>query len=264
MNSTPCQSCSLAPGCCCRCRQTGILDFMDQYAKIDHTMLVRNLNVVCRELGNIRNGLLTGVFPDPRPLSHTEIENGIPLALYKIAVACEWIEEQTELSDDEYHASKDADLFGGSLFLTASFKEWFLGLVADTLADLEVKASENDEAREERFQFQMAHPETWPQAKGLAAPKATVEDHNPAKKKIDEFFSASKTVFTLQGLADAASKPRADGYKCTVSRVRVSNIYNGFGANPEIRQAVAEVISQSIPCNKDDLKGTRKRERIDQ
>jgi hypothetical protein len=186
------------------------------------------------------------------------------LALYNIAVACGWIEEQTELSEDEYHNSKDADLFGGSLFLTASFKEWFLGLVADTLADLEAKASVNDEAREERFRLQMEHGTAWPQIKGLAAPESTVKADPPTMMIIKEFFSKSKTVFTLQGLADEASKPKPSGYKCAVSRVRVSNIYNGYGASAEVREAVAGVINESIPCTKDDLKGTKKRTRIDQ
>jgi hypothetical protein len=234
---------------------------MDQYAKIDHATLVRNLSAVCKELGSIRNGLLTGLFPDPRPLSYTDIENSIPLALYKIAVACEWIEEQTELDDDEYHRSKDADLFGGSLFLTASFKGWFLGLVAETLADLEAKASENDEAREERFRFQMAHPETWPQGKGLAAPKATVEDDNPAKKKIDDFYDGK--TFTLQALANLADAVGAQMEPpVVVSRVSVSRIYNGCGkVGPDIREAVARVINTKVPCTRDDLLSPKRKKK---
>lgn len=226
---------------------------MDQYAKIDHATLVRNLNAVCKELGNIRNGLLTGLFPDRRPLSYSDLEGSIPLALYNIAVACGWIEGQTELDDDEYHRSKDADLFGGSLFLTASFKEWFLGLVAETLADLEAKASENDEAREEHFQFKMAHPETWPQSKGSSAPKTTLEDDNPAKRKIDEFYDWK--TFKIQALANLANAVGAQmNPPVVVSRESVSRIYNALGyVGPEIREAVASVIRTKVPCTRDDL-----------
>jgi len=226
---------------------------MDQYALIDHATLVRNLNAVCKELGNIRNGTLTGLFPDPPPLSYTDIADQIPLALYQIAVTCGWIQEQIELSDDEYRTSKDADLFGGCLFFTASFKEWFLGLVAETLADLEAKVSDNDEAREELFRLKMAHPETWRPILGLTAPKSTVEDDNLAKNKIDKFYDGQ--TFSRKALADLATAVGAQmNPPVVVSREAVSRIYNGLGkVGPGIREAVAGVINTKVPCTRDDL-----------
>lgn len=231
--------------------ETGILDFMDQYAKIDYATLVRNLNAVCRGLGNAMNR--RGPYGAPPALTGSDLGDSIPLALYNVAVSAGWIEEQTELEESEYYRSKDADLFGGCMFLTASFQEWFLGLVADSMAELETMALENQSAQE-KFQEHIWECESaWYKSKGLVAPKPPAEAENRAKKIIDEFYGGES--FKLQALANLAN---AAGEKMmppvVVSRVSVSRIYHGSGyVGPEIRGAVASVINVKVPCTRDDL-----------
>jgi hypothetical protein len=102
---------------------------MDAYSQLDHSTLVRNMNAVCAGLGRAVNqsGFLCGV---PPALTFDDLDDLIPLTLYRIAVAAGWIEEQIEPDEDD--GGEDGDVFAGHLWLTASFKEWFLGLVAGT------------------------------------------------------------------------------------------------------------------------------------
>ena len=142
------------------------------------------------------------------------------------------------------------------MFLTASFQEWFLGLVADSMAELETMVVENQSAQQ-KFQEHILERElAWYKSKGLAAPKPPAEAENRAKKIIDEFFSKSEMIHNLQGLVDAATRKKPDGDKYPVSRSSVSRIYNGAGAGAATRQMVASVINEVVPCHKDDLTGT--------
>ena len=72
---SPCDPTPPDLGCRARWHQTGILDFMDQYAKIDHATLVRNLNAVCKELGWLVNGTALPGGPPSLTYSDTGICN---------------------------------------------------------------------------------------------------------------------------------------------------------------------------------------------
>lgn len=125
---------------------------MDQYAKIDHDILVRNLNAVCRELGQVCNRSGTGFFAYPPALNYGDIENAIPLALHNVAVSVGWIDPPLELEESDLDSGK-ADLLGGSLIVESAYKEWFLDLVADALIDLEAIADKNFNAQNEYDQI---------------------------------------------------------------------------------------------------------------
>jgi hypothetical protein len=230
---------------------------MVAYSKVDHATLVRNLNAVCKELGSVMNERnYCGFLTPPAALTYRHLEDDIPLALYNIAVALGWVDEQVDMEENEYYATKDADLFGGCLRFRASFKEWFLGLVADTLADLEEIAEKNQPAQ---LQYADLMQECM-----LALPNSTqapqgAEPENRAKKIIDEFFDKSKTVKNIQSLADAASERKSDGKTYPISRVRVSSIYHGYGAGSAVRELVASVINEVVPCTWNDLKATKRR-----
>ena len=120
------------------------------------------------------------------------------LDLYRIAVAAGWIEEQIELEEDEYYRSKDADLFGGCMFLKASYKEWFLGLVADTLTSLEETAESNLPIQNE---YQRTLQEQW------SAWHRSQQPQDLAKQKIDEYRKEVKPWFrSVEALAKAATE----------------------------------------------------------
>lgn len=208
---------------------------------------------MCRELGYVINQ--SG---HPPALTYGHLEDDIPLALYRIAVAVGWIEEQVDMEEDEYYRAKDADLFGGCLRFKASFKEWFLGLVADTLASLDELVEKNNLAQMQRADWTQECMLALHRAKGTQ-PSQPTEPENRAKKIIDEFFDKSKTIKNIQALADAASARKSDGKTYPISRVRVSSIYHGYGAGPAVRELVASVINEMVPCTWNDLKGTKRR-----
>ena len=193
-----------------------------------------------------------GFFPCPPALTHGHVEDSIPLALHDIAVAAGWIKAPAELEEEDLDSGL-ADLFGGTLIVEKSYKEWFVGLVADTLVELEVVAANNLEAQQRHHESMMEYLTLLGRSRSNQ-PQGNGAD-NPAGKLIDEFFAKSETIHDLQDLVDAASikKPVGD-----VGRSSVSRIYNGFGAGPETRQFVASVINEVVPCHKDDLEGTKR------
>jgi hypothetical protein len=237
----------------CSTPDNDILESMDAYAKIDHGTLARNLNAVCSVLGGVVNGIRP--FGAPPALTGGDTADVIPVALYDIAVKAGWINEQEDLEEREWESRKDADLFGGTLHFTVSFNEWFLGLVADTLAKLEVVAENNREAQQKhndmltemfRLSFLGGSRSDEPRADGT---------DNPAGRKIDEFFAKSRTVINIQTLVDEATKRKGD----PVTRSSVSRIYNGFGAGGATRELVASIINELVPCTRDDLRATKKK-----
>jgi hypothetical protein len=74
-----------------------------------------------------------------------------------------------------------------------------------------------------------------------------------AKAIIDEYFNLSSETFNLTSLAHKASphKRKIDG--AGVSLASVSRIYNGKNTGDAIREAVAAVISELVPCTRHDL-----------
>ena len=226
---------------------------MDAYSKLDHATVVRNMNAVCAGLASAVNhgGFRHGI---PPALTYGDLEDLIPLTLYRIAVAAGWIEEQPELTEDEYYNDKDADLFGGCLWLRASYCEWFLGLVADTLSALEADAEKNRAAQDQYHQKLMEYEVAWYQAKATLPPANDAD--SPAKKKIDEFRAKTKRrLFSFEDIAKAATdKSKADGHNTWVSRVSVSRIYNDYGnVSHAIREAVARLINDEVHCTREDL-----------
>jgi len=228
-----------------------------EYSKLDHATLVRNLNAVCKELASLIHS--SGrQFGGPPPLTYGDVEDNIPFALYRIAVVAGWIEEQVELEEDEYYRSEDADLFGGCLWFRASFKEWFLGLVATTFSSLEEIAEKNEGAQNQHYELMQKCFFAVHRAKG-AEPPQTTEPDNPAKNIIDEFFNKSKTIKTISALANEATKRKADCEQYPINRVTVSNIYHGYGAVRIVLEIVASVISELVPCPWNVLKATKRR-----
>lgn len=219
---------------------------MDAYSKLDHETLVRNLNAVCAGLGSAVNSSRQR-FGGPPALTYHDLADDIPLALYKIAVAVGWVEEQRELTEDEYHHDKDADLFGGCLWLTASFKEWFLGLVADTLTVLEAQAETNETVQDEYRQALQEHSLAWLRSQ---------YPQDLGKQKLEEYRKKAKPwLRSLDAIAKSATeKSKAAGDNILVTRISVGRIYNGRGkVGPAVRQAVANLISEKVPCSEEDL-----------
>jgi hypothetical protein len=222
---------------------------MDKYAKIDHAALGRNLNGVCYELGRLIDG--AGLYCGPPALTHENVEDDIPLALHKIAVAAGWIEESVELEVEDLESGRGD--FLGNVIVEDSYKIWFLGLVSDALSDLKARASKNEEVQERHLKWLKDQF-----ANGTHVPQKYTATNNPARQLIEEFWAKSQTVHDIQGLVDAATNLKPDGDKYPVSRSSVSRICNGYGAGPKARLFVAMVVNELVRCHKDDLKGTRK------
>ena len=227
---------------------------MDSYFTLDHATLVRNLKAVCAGLaiaideGGRRHG------GEPPALCYQDIEDLIPLTLHRIAVDAGWIEQQKPL---DWLAVDHgvADLLGGDLIVEKPYKEWFLGLLAETLTDLEVKAENNLEAQSKYGQMLGEHHVAWLQVKGEELRAA--EAKPSAKDKIDEYRKKVKKpgLRTFEAIAKSATdRSKAAGDNIAVTRISVSRIYNGRGkVGPAIRQAVANLINEQIPCTAEDL-----------
>jgi len=124
----------------------------DQYSKLDHATLVRNLNAVCGELGVLLDS--AGLYCGPPALTLEDVEEKIPDALYKIGISAGWIEEPVETveQDDEPEPS---DYLRNSM-VGESYKEWFCRLVERTLADLRVRARTNKPAQDRDYERLMS------------------------------------------------------------------------------------------------------------
>jgi hypothetical protein len=218
---------------------------MDSYSKLDHETLVRNMNAVCAGLGRAMDRQRFG---GPPALTYNDLADAIPLALYRIAVAAGWIEEQIEMEEDEYHRSKDADLFGGCMWLRASYQEWFLGLVADTITSLEATAESN-------LPIQNKYERTMQEHWFASHPSEQPQDHG--KQKIDEYRKkvTRPRLHSFDAIAKSATeKSKAAGDNIVVTRISVGRIYRdepkvGF----DVRQALANFINEKVPCTAEDL-----------
>ena len=223
---------------------------MDSYSKLDHETLVRNMKAVCVGLaiaieeGGRRHG------GEPPALCYQDIEDLIPVTLHRIAIAAGWIEQQTPL---DWLAVDHgvADLLGGDLIVEKPYKEWFLGLLAETLTDLEVKAENNLEAQSKYGQMLGERHMAWLQVKSDELRAA--EAKPSAKDKIDEYCQKVKPW--LQAIAKSATeKSKAAGDNIVVTRVSVSRIYNDEGkVGTAVRQAVGDLINEKVPCTAEDL-----------
>jgi hypothetical protein len=178
--------------------QTGILDFMDQYTKSDHATLVRNLNAVCKGLGRVIDS--AGLYCGPPALTHENVEEDIPLALHKIAVAAGWVEESVELGFEDFDQGRGE--FLGNVVVEESYREWFLGLVSETLADLKVRASANEAAQNRHFKWltdQYANgtdsiPEWAASLKAAKVPETTPKE----RKDLEDKYRATYKHFHYQ------------------------------------------------------------------
>ena len=115
----------------------------EEYSKLDHATLVRNLNTVY-------SGLAMAVthggqrYGGPPALTSEDLEDFIPLTLHRVAVAAGWIEQQKPRDWLDYDHGF-ADLLGGDHgdLVEKPYKEWFLGLLADTLTNVEPAAEKS-------------------------------------------------------------------------------------------------------------------------
>jgi hypothetical protein len=120
----------------------------EEYSKLDHATLVRNLTAVCKELGVLLDS--AGLYCGPPALTREDVEENIPYALHKIGVGAGWIEESVEVEDEDSEPGP-IDLLGDRM-VKESYKEWFLQLVQSTLSDLRVRASANKTAQDQDYQ----------------------------------------------------------------------------------------------------------------
>ena len=77
-----------------------------------------------------------------------------------------------------------------------------------------------------------------------------------AKDKIDEYRKNVKPRFrSFEAIAKAATaKSKAAGDNTAVTRTSVSRIYHSKGkVGPGVRQAVADLINEKVPCTAEDL-----------
>ena len=70
---------------------------------------------------------------------------------------------------------------------------------------------------------------------------------------MDAYFGISEDVFTLKDLAIKASPFRRKLDGAGVTPVSITRIRNGLFVGKTIRQAVATVINERVPCTRDDL-----------
>ena len=228
---------------------------MDAYSKLDHATLVRNLNAVY-------SGLAMAVthggqrYGGPPALTSQDLEDFIPLTLHRVAVAAGWIEQQKPRDWLDYDHGF-ADLLGGDYgdLVEKPYKEWFLGLLADTLTNLEAAAEKSlaalGEHQNKLFEQHMA----WLQAKGEELRAA--ETKPSAKDKIDEYRKkvTKPGLHSFEAIAKAAAeKSNADGDNIVITRASVGRIYRDEGkVGPDVRQAVANLINDLVSCTKEDL-----------
>src|SRR5262249_25426997 len=154
--------------------------------------------------------------------TYGHIGDQIPLAVYNIAVRAGWIKEQEDMEEREYYSREDADLFGGMLRFTASFKEWFLELISEAVAELEAVAEKNVEEqaryRQKLFEYYMDE---------ISRIQPGSNRKNPILK---QFFDKSKNIVNITDLANAANEVgKTMTPPVAVTRVSVSRIYNQHG-----------------------------------
>jgi hypothetical protein len=139
-----------------------IIEIVDVYSKLDHAALVRNLNAVCKELGDLLDS--AGLYCGPPALTLEDIQEKLPDALHSIAVRAGWIEKpvEVELVDPEkveIIGPEELEIVDpgsvpallGNCVVEESYKNWFLHLVEGTLADLRERAVANKPAQDRDY-----------------------------------------------------------------------------------------------------------------
>src|ERR1017187_5242743 len=230
------------------------LNRREEYSNLDDATLVRTLNTVY-------SGLAMAVthggqrYGGPPALTGDDFDF-ISLTLHKVAIAAGWIAKQESRDWLEYDHGF-ADLLGGDNgdLVEKPYKEWFLGLVADTLTNLESAAEKSLAALYEYKNHLGEQQMAWLQAKGEELRAA--ETKPSAKDKIVEYRKKVKKpgLRTFEAIAKSATnRSKAAGDNIAVTRISVSRIYNGRGkVGPAVRQAVANLINEQVPCTEEDL-----------
>src|ERR1017187_4408268 len=229
------------------------LNRREEYSNLDDATLVRTLNTVY-------SGLAMAVthggqrYGGPPALTGDDFDF-ISLTLHKVAIAAGWIAKQESRDWLEYDHGF-ADLLGGDNgdLVEKPYKEWFLGLVADTLTNLESVAEKSLAALYEYKNHLGEQQIAWFQVKGAELRAADLKPS--AKDKIDEYRKNVKAGrHSLEAIARAATqKSKTAGDNIVVTRVSVSRIYNDEGkVGPAVRQAVADLINEKVPCTAEDL-----------
>lgn len=178
-------------------------------------------------------------------LTEEAIDDYIVGAVFNIAVNSGWIgpPEQVEEGDGPVL---------GDYVVKDRFRDGFMSIIAESLAVLRERALESEDEvyrlkqeqyrqRDEQFEALVAIVKSGPRSAA------------DAKGKLDEFFKKSKDVFTFKDLAVKASphKRKLDG--AGVSAVSITRIYNGQYVGDLIRESVARVINELVPCTREDL-----------
>ena len=178
-------------------------------------------------------------------LTEEAIDDYIVGAVFNIAVNSGWIDppEQVEEGDGPVL---------GDYVVKEKVRDAFVSIIAESLAVLRERAleSEDEVYRLKQEQHRQQHEQF---EKLVAIVKNGPRSAPDAKGKIDEFFKKSTDVFTFKDLAAKASphKRKLDG--AGVSDVSITRIYSGQYVGDLIRESVARVINELVPCTREDL-----------
>jgi hypothetical protein len=237
--------------------QTGSQGAGANNGPLESSTLIDNLNAACYVLTDafIKGSEVLGILVPGLPTSGL-FDEFIPGLVLDLAVNAGWIPRPEE-PDEDY------GIAFGKFYVRESFRDWFMKLMDDSLSDLRQGAARNDEDLEaSRLRKGMWEVLSTYRAKEALAVQGIdfPEPQQPIKKIggrarqiIDEFFRLSDDIFKHFELAHKASPKRRKIDGGCVNAVHISRIYNGQYVGPEVRQAVAEVLNEKVPCTRDDL-----------
>lgn len=151
----------------------------------------------------------------------------------------------------------------GEYYVRPSFKASFVASLANAMTEILEDAKKNDEDKDAKRKREGMWSVlfTYVASDALAARGIALDPATAPKKavgglgrqRIDEYFRLSKDIHQHFQFAWKASPVRRKIDGGTVTAVHISRIYNDRGGPVAVRQAVAEVLSERVPCERDDL-----------
>jgi hypothetical protein len=237
--------------------QTGPQDAGASNEPQESTALIDSLNAACYVITDayIKGSRDLGIEIPGVPTSGY-FDEFIPGMVLDLAVNAGWIPRPEEPAEDHGVAF-------GKFYVLESFRDWFVGLLEDALSDLRHAAAKNDNDTEasrlrkgmwEALFMYRAKEALGSQGIDLTTPVQSSKNvGGRARQIIDEFFRLSDDIHKHLQLGQKASPKRRKLDGGCVNGVHISRIYNGQYVGPEIRQAVAEVLNEKVPCTRDDL-----------
>lgn len=232
----------------------GILERMDSKESLEHANLRDSLNAACYEIADaIIHGAHVLSIEIPGALGVGDVDEYIPGRVHNLAVNSGWLPKPHELEPGHGEIL-------GDFVVDDAYRDWFIGLLADSLSDLREMASTDNDAKAEQTKSAMhSMLATWGVEQALTKlsgkPDAAVRvQRHPPLWFFQEYLRKSEEVFDIKEFVLQKVVPLArTRYKRIVSLASVSRICTGHTVGPSIRQIVAEALNELVPCTRDDL-----------